>query len=244
MEYMEIDREAGRAANEMREVSLTREVMGNALGSCLVEFGRTRVLCAASIEEGVPGWRKASRAGWVTAEYAMLPAATNRRSARERGNRKGRSMEIERLIGRSLRAVCRLDKLSEYTITLDCDVIQADGGTRTASVTGAWVALHDALMGLVDAGKLPRLPLTGQVAAVSCGIVGGQPLLDLDYPEDSHADVDLNLVCTDAGGIVEVQGTGERSTLSRAELDALLDMGQAGVAHLIEIQNQVTGFRS
>ncbi|MFR3998682.1 MAG: ribonuclease PH, partial [Paratractidigestivibacter faecalis] len=158
--------------------------------------------------------------------------------------RKGRSMEIERLIGRSLRAVCRLDKLAEYTITLDCDVIQADGGTRTASVTGAWVALHDALMGLVDAGKLPRLPLTGQVAAVSCGIVGGQPLLDLDYPEDSHADVDLNLVCTDAGSIVEVQGTGERSTLSRAELDALLDMGQAGVAHLIEIQNQVTGFRS
>ena len=174
----------------------------------------------------------------------MLPASTGKRCKREYAKRKGRSMEIERLIGRSLRAVCRLDKLSEYTITLDCDVIQADGGTRTASVTGAWVALHDALMGLVDAGKLPRLPLTGQVAAVSCGIVGGQPLLDLDYPEDSHADVDLNLVCTDAGGIVEVQGTGERSTLSRAELDALLDMGQAGVAHLIEIQNQVTGFRS
>ena len=146
-------------------------------------------------------------------------------------------------MGRSLRAAVDMKALGERTINIDCDVLQGDGGTRTASVTGAWVALHDALMGLVDAGKLPRLPLTGQVAAVSCGIVGGQPLLDLDYPEDSHADVDLNLVCTDAGGIVEVQGTGERSTLSRAELDVLLDMGQAGVAHLIEIQNQVTGFR-
>ena len=234
-------RKDGRATDELRPVTITRHWLDHAEGSVLITFGRTRVLCAASFTEGVPRWRKGQGAGWVTAEYAMLPASTNRRTPREY---KGRSMEIERLIGRSLRAVCRLDKLSEYTITLDCDVIQADGGTRTASVTGAWVALHDALMGLVDAGKLPRLPLTGQVAAVSCGIVGGQPLLDLDYPEDSHADVDLNLVCTDAGGIVEVQGTGERSTLSRAELDALLDMGQAGVARLIEIQNQVTGFRS
>ena len=233
MEYMQVNRANGRAANELRPVKLTRGVMKHAHGSCLAEFGDTRVLCAATIEEGVPGWRKGAKAGWVTAEYAMLPTSTGKRCKREHANRKGRSMEIERLIGRSLRAVCRLDKLGEYTITLDCDVIQADGGTRTASVTGAWVALHDALMGLVDAGKLPRLPLTGQVAAVSCGIVGGKPLLDLDYPEDSHADVDLNLVCTDAGGIVEVQGTGERSTLSRAELDALLDMGQAGVAHLI-----------
>ena len=197
----------------MRPVTLTPGVIKNASGSCMAEFGDTRVLCCATVEECVPRWRKGQGAGWVTAEYAMLPASTNRRTPREYKGRKGRSMEIERLIGRSLRAVCRLDKLSEYTITLDCDVIQADGGTRTASVTGAWVALHDALMGLVDAGKLPRLPLTGQVAAVSCGIV-------------------------------EVQGTGERSTLSRAELDALLDMGQAGVAHLIEIQNQATGFRS
>ena len=237
-------RSFGRAADQTRPVTLTPGVIKNASGSCMAEFGDTRVLCCATVEECVPRWRKGQGAGWVTAEYAMLPASTNHRTPREYKGRKGRSMEIERLIGRSLRAVCRLDKLAEYTITLDCDVIQADGGTRTASVTGAWVALHDALMGLVDAGKLPRLPLTGQVAAVSCGIVGGQPLLDLDYPEDSHADVDLNLVCTDAGGIVEVQGTGERSTLSRAELDALLDMGQAGVAHLIEIQNQVTGFRS
>lgn len=236
-------RSFGRAANEMRPVTLTPGVIKTADGSCMAEFGDTRVLCCATVEESVPRWRKGQGAGWVTAEYAMLPASTSRRSPREYKARKGRSMEIERLIGRSLRAVCRLDKLGEYTVTLDCDVIQADGGTRTASVTGAWVALHDALMGLVEAGKLSRLPLTGQVAAVSCGIVGGEALLDLDYPEDSHADVDLNLVCTDEGGIVEVQGTGERSTLSRSELDALLDMGQAGVAHLIDLQNQVTGFR-
>ena len=237
-------RSYGRTPAQKRPTTITRHYLEQAPGSCLIQTGGTKVLCAVTIEEKVKPWRKGSGLGWITAEYAMLPAANGKRTARERANRQGRSMEIERLIGRSLRAVCRLDKLSEYTITLDCDVIQADGGTRTASVTGAWVALHDALMGLVDAGKLPRLPLTGQVAAVSCGIVGGQPLLDLDYPEDSHADVDLNLVCTDAGGIVEVQGTGERSTLSRAELDALLDMGQAGVAHLIEIQNQATGFRS
>ena len=237
-------RSFGRAANEMRPVTLTPGVIKTADGSCMAEFGDTRVLCCATVEESVPRWRKGQGAGWVTAEYAMLPASTARRSPREYRGRKGRSMEIERLIGRSLRAVCRLDKLGEYTVTLDCDVIQADGGTRTASVTGAWVALHDALMGLVEAGKLPRLPLTGQVAAVSCGIVRGVPLLDLDYPEDSHADVDLNLVATDEGGIVEVQGTGERSTLSRSELDALLDMGQAGVERLIDLQNQVTGFRS
>ena len=152
-------------------------------------------------------------------------------------------MEIERLIGRSLRSVVRMEKMGEITVTLDCDVIQADGGTRTASVTGAWVALHDALMGLVRANKLNRLPLTGQVAAISAGIVGGEALLDLDYSEDSHADVDLNLVGTDAGGIVEVQGTGERSTLSRAQLDGLLDMGQAAIERLVAIQNDVTGFR-
>ena len=161
----------GRDADELRPVTLTPGVMKNAAGSCLAEFGDTRVLCTASVEEGVPGWRKNARAGWVTAEYAMLPAAGNRRTPREYRGRKGRSMEIERLIGRSLRSVTRLDRLGEITITLDCDVIQADGGTRTASITGAWVALHQALMGLVDAGRLPRLPLTGQVAAVSAGFV-------------------------------------------------------------------------
>lgn len=243
MDYVEIRRAQDRAANQMRPVTLTREVMKNALGSCMVEFGDTRVLCAATIEEGLPAWRRASKLGWVTAEYAMLPAATNRRTKRETGSRKGRSMEIERLIGRSLRSVVRMEKMGEITVTLDCDVIQADGGTRTASITGAWVALHDALMGLVRANKINRLPLTGQVAAISAGIVDGRALLDLDYPEDSHADVDLNLVGTDAGQIVEVQGTGEHSTLSRAELDVLLDLGQAGIECLVALQNEVTGFR-
>ena len=194
-----------RAAGEMRPITLTPGVMKNAAGSCLAEFGDTRVLCSASVEEGVPGWRKNAHAGWVTAEYAMLPAAGNRRTPREYRGRKGRSMEIERLIGRSLRAVTR--------------------------------------MGLVDAGKLPRLPLTGQVAAVSAGIVDGRALLDLDYPEDSHAEVDLNLVGTGDGRIVEVQGTGERSTLDRAQLDALLDLCQGGIARLAELQADVTGYR-
>lgn len=236
-------RSYGRAASEMRPVTLTPDVMKNADGSCLVEFGDTRVLCSATVEEGVPNWRKGSHAGWVTAEYAMLPASTNRRTPREHRGRKGRSMEIERLIGRSLRAVTRLDRLGEITITLDCDVIQADGGTRTASITGAWVALHQALLGRVEAGRLPRLPLTGRVAAVSAGVVGGIALLDLDYPEDSHAEVDLNLVGTASGDIVEVQGTGERACFDRAQLDALLDLGQEGVARLAELQAQVTGFK-
>lgn len=239
------ERSFGRAVDQMRPIKLTNNVIKTAAGSCLSEFGDTRVLCCATIEEGVPKWRRASHGcGWVTAEYAMLPASTARRSKREYGARKGRSMEIERLIGRSLRSVVRMEKLGEITVTIDCDVIQADGGTRTASITGAWVALHDALMGLVRDNKLNRLPLTGQVAAISAGIVDGRALLDLDYPEDSHADVDLNLVGTDAGGIVEIQGTGEHSTLSRAQLDGLLDMGQAGIERLVAIQNEVTGFRN
>lgn len=238
------ERSFGRAVDQMRPIRLTNNVIKTAAGSCLSEFGDTRVLCCATIEEGVPKWRRASHGcGWVTAEYAMLPASTARRSKREYGARKGRSMEIERLIGRSLRSVVRMEKLGEITVTIDCDVIQADGGTRTASITGAWVALHDALMGLVRDNKLNRLPLTGQVAAISAGIVDGRALLDLDYPEDSHADVDLNLVGTDAGGIVEIQGTGEHSTLSRTQLDELLDMGQAGIERLVAIQNEVTGFR-
>lgn len=242
--YEPRERSFGRAVDQMRPIKLTNNVIKTAAGSCLSEFGDTRVLCCATIEEGVPKWRRASHGcGWVTAEYAMLPASTARRSKREYGARKGRSMEIERLIGRSLRSVVRMEKLGEITVTIDCDVIQADGGTRTASITGAWVALHDALMGLVRDNKLNRLPLTGQVAAISAGIVDGRALLDLDYPEDSHADVDLNLVGTDAGGIVEIQGTGEHSTLSRAQLDELLDMGQAGIERLVAIQNEVTGFR-
>ena len=241
---VERTRSFGRAEDELRPITLERDVMKNALGSCMAEFGDTRVLCTATIEEGVPAWRKGAHAGWVTAEYAMLPASTSKRTRRETGARKGRSMEIERLIGRSLRTVVNLSALDEVTVTLDCDVIQADGGTRTASVTGAWVALHDALSRWVEAGRIPRLPLTGQVAAVSMGMVDGRLLLDLDYPEDSHAEVDMNLVGTDDGRIIELQGTGERTPFDRDHLDALLDMGQAGIARLIDLQNEVTGFRS
>ena len=235
-------RPEGRAADELRPITLTNRVLKNAAGSCMAEFGDTRVLCAATVEEQLPPWRRASHEGWVSAEYAMLPASTSTRSRREYRGRKGRSMEIERLVGRSLRAVVNLRQLGELTVTVDCDVIQADGGTRTASVTGAWVALHDALMGLVERGRLNHLPLIGQVAAVSVGLVGGAARLDLDYPEDSHADVDLNLVGTADGRIVEVQGTGERSSFDRAQLDGLLDMGQAAVARLCRIQDDVTGF--
>ncbi len=243
MDHMDIKRANGRPTSAMRPVKLTREVMKHALGSCLVEFGDTRVLCAATIEEGLPAWRRASRAGWVTAEYAMLPASTGRRTRRETGMRKGRSMEIERLIGRSLRTVTNLRALGEYTVTVDCDVIQADGGTRTASVTGAWVALHDALMAWVEAGKIPRLPLSGQVAAVSMGVVDGSCVLDLDYGEDSRAEVDMNLVATDSGEIVEIQGTGEQAPFDRKRLNDLLDLGEMGIAQLVALQNEVTAFR-
>ena len=238
------ERSFGRTAASLRPVSLERQVMKNAAGSCLVKFGDTHVLCAATIEETLPGWRKNAHAGWVTAEYAMLPASTGKRSPREQKGRKGRSMEIERLIGRSLRAVTDMKRLGEFTVTIDCDVIQADGGTRTASITGAWVALHDALMREVETDRIKRLPLTDQVAAVSFGLVGGVPLLDLDYREDSAADVDMNLVASSGGRIVELQGTGERSFFSRAELDALLDMGGAAIEELLALQNSVTGFRS
>lgn len=213
MEYMQVNRANGRAANELRPVKLTRGVMKHAHGSCLAEFGDTRVLCAATIEEGVPGWRKGA-------------------------NRKGRSMEIERLIGRSLRTVVNMKALGEYTVTVDCDVIQADGGTRTASITGAWVALHDALAMWVEAGKLERIPLTGQVAAISMGVVDGNTLLDLDYSEDSHAEVDMNLVATDTGEMIELQGTGEQAPFDRKRLNALLDLGDKGIAELIELQRQ------
>lgn len=232
-----------RAADQMRPVKLTREVMKNAAGSCLAEFGDTRVLCAATVEDSVPRWRRGQGAGWVTAEYAMLPASTNRRTPREYRGRKGRSMEIERLVGRSLRTVCDLKALGEMTVTVDCDVIQADGGTRTASITGAWVALHDALKGLVVRDKLKRMPLTGQVAAISMGLVGEDLLLDLDYAEDSHAGVDMNLVGTADGRIVEIQGTGEQTPFDREQLDSLLDMGQRAIARLVELQQEVTNFK-
>lgn len=231
-----------RQASEMRPVRLTREVLKTAAGSCMVEFGDTRVLCAATVEDVVPRWRRDSHEGWVTAEYAMLPASTSRRSPREYRGRKGRSMEIERLIGRSLRTVVDLRALGERTVTVDCDVIQADGGTRTASVTGARVALHDALRNLAREGTLPRIPLTGRVAAVSMGIVGGRALLDLDYAEDSHAQVDMNLVGTADGRIIELQGTGEKEPFDRAQLAELLDLGQVGIERLVALQQEVTNF--
>lgn len=237
------ERSFGRAQNQMRPVTLTRDVMKNAQGSCMAEFGDTRVLCSATIEESVPKWHLSSRAGWVTAEYAMLPASTNRRTAREYRGRKGRSMEIERLIGRSLRTVVDLHALGEITVTVDCDVIQADGGTRTASVTGAWVALHDALLAWVEKGKLARLPLKDQVAAISMGKVGGQLLLDLDYAEDRHTQVDMNLIGTSDGGIIEIQGTGEQTPFTCVELAEFMSMGQQGIAQLLELQNKVTNFR-
>ncbi len=236
------ERSYGRAYDQMRPVTLTPGVMKNADGSCMAEFGDTRVLCTATVEEGVPQWRRGQRAGWVTAEYAMLPASTNRRTPREQRGRKGRSMEIERLIGRSLRTVVDLRKLGELTVTCDCDVIQADGGTRTASVTGAWVALHQALRAWVERDRIHYMPLTGQVAAVSMGEVDGLLLLDLDYPEDSHAQVDMNLVGTADGRIIEVQGTGERAPFDRTQLDALLDLGQKGISELVRIQSEVTGY--
>ena len=213
------ERSFGRSVAEMRPVTLTPNVMKNADGSCLAEFGDTRVLCAATIAEGLPKWRGASRDGWVTAEYAMLPAATNRRTPREYKGRKGRSMEIERLVGRSLRAVCDLRHLGEFTVTVDCDVIQADGGTRTASITGAWVALYEALSAACSKGRIKRVPLTGQVAAISMGVVHGVELLDLDYPEDSHADVDMNLVGSSDGRIVEVKVPASARPSTASSLD-------------------------
>ena len=233
-------RSYGRSAGEKRPTVLTREYVDSAAGSCLVETGRTRVLCAVTVEDRAPAWLKGSGRGWVTAEYAMLPASTAKRTPREWRGRKGRSMEIERLIGRSLRTVCDLTALGgEVTFHVDCDVIQADGGTRTASITGAWVALHDAIEKQRAIGKISGNPLTGQVAAISAGKVGGRLLLDLDYQEDSSAEVDLNVVMDANGGIIEVQGTGESTPFTRGELDRLLDMAAVGIGELQAAQREV-----
>ena len=231
-------RAAGRAADALRPVRLTRNFTCHAEGSVLVEFGATRVLCTASVEEGVPPFLRGKGQGWLTAEYGMLPRATHTRSAREaaRGKQTGRTQEIQRLIGRSLRAVVDLGALGERQITVDCDVLQADGGTRTAAITGACVALHDALTGLLAAGKLERMPMREMVVAVSVGIVGGTPLLDLDYSEDSGCDTDMNVVMTASGGIIEVQGTAEGVPFTRAQLDALLSLATDGIARLIAHQ--------
>ena len=228
-------RHDGRAPDQLRPVTLTRGWLDHAEGSCLVEFGRTRVLVAASAQVGVPRWRKGSGLGWVTAEYAMLPRATHTRSDREsvKGKLGGRTHEISRLVGRSLRAAIDLSLLGEHTIAVDCDVLQADGGTRTAAITGAYVALADACAALSRSQAMVR-----SVAAVSVGIVDGAPVLDLDYPEDVSAGTDMNVVATGDGELVEVQGTAEGAPFSRAELDALLDLALAGTADLSHLQQQ------
>lgn len=228
----------GRAADQLRPVVITRRWLDHAEGSVLVEFGRTRVLVAASVTEGVPRWRRGSGLGWVTAEYEMLPRATHTRSDREsrRGRIGGRTHEISRLVGRALRAVIDYAALGENTIVIDCDVLQADGGTRTASITGAYVALADAVAWLRERNLLTGEPLTGSVAAISVGVVNGVPVLDLPYEEDAAAEVDMNIVCTGDGRLVEVQGTAEGLPFDRAMLDAMLDLGQAGCAELTRLQ--------
>jgi ribonuclease PH len=233
-------RRDGRNAESMRPVRFTRNFTAHAEGSVLVEFGATRVLCTASIEEGVPGFLRGKGQGWVTAEYGMLPRATHTRSPREaaRGKQTGRTQEIQRLIGRSLRAVVDMAALGERTVTIDCDVLQADGGTRTASITGAYVALSDACEKLRQRGALKSIPLHGQVAAVSVGIVGGVPVLDLDYSEDSQAETDMNVVMNSGGGFIEVQGTAEGHAFQRHELDALLNLAATGIAELCALQAQ------
>ena len=236
-------RSDGRADDALRHVTITRHWLDHAAGSVLVEFGRTRVLCAASATEGVPRWRKGSGLGWVTAEYAMLPASTGDRKARDisRGKQDGRSVEIQRLIGRSLRVVVDFAALGERSVYVDCDVLQADGGTRCAAITGGHVALRLALQGLIDAGDLETMPLNGSVAAVSVGMVDGAALCDLDYSEDSRAEVDANVVMTGEGGLVEVQATAERTPLSRASLDELLGLAEGGIGRLREIQEAAAG---
>ena len=233
-------RPSQRQSDELRPLSLTRGYTAHAEGSVLIQVGQTRVLCTASVETSVPPFLRGKGQGWVTAEYGMLPRATHTRSAREaaKGKQTGRTQEIQRLIGRSLRAVTDLAALGERQITLDCDVLQADGGTRCAAITGAWVALHDACSKLVAEGVLPSNPVREHVAAISVGIVDGKPVLDLDYAEDSNCDTDMNVIMTGSGGIVEIQGTAEGTPFSRAELNALVDLADAGIRQLVAAQTQ------
>jgi len=229
-----------RAADALRSIRFTRHYTRHAEGSVLVEFGDTRVLCTATVEDGVPGFLRGKGQGWITAEYGMLPRATHTRSAREaaRGKQTGRTQEIQRLIGRSLRAVVDLRALGERSVTLDCDVLQADGGTRTAAITGGYVALADAVAALRARQVLGSSPLHGQVAAVSVGIVGGQPVLDLDYEEDSEAETDMNVVMNNGGAFIELQGTAEGHAFRRHELDALLNLAVSGIGELCALQSQ------
>ena len=236
----EFVRSGGRAADQLRPVTITRRYTMHAEGSVLIAFGNTKVLCTASVEEKVPPHKRGSGEGWVTAEYGMLPRATHTRSDREaaRGKQSGRTQEIQRLIGRSLRSVFDLAALGERTIHLDCDVLQADGGTRTAAITGAFVAAQDAVDKLLASGALKTSPIKGQVAAISVGIVDGTPLLDLEYTEDSACDTDMNVVMTGAGHFVEVQGTAEGAAFTRAEMDVLLGLADKGIQELVQLQQQ------
>jgi len=236
-------RPSGRRPDQLREVRITRRYTRHAEGSVLVEFGDTRVVCTASVEDRVPGFLKGLGRGWVTAEYGMLPRSTGSRMDREaaRGRQSGRTQEIQRLIGRALRSVTALERLGERTIQMDCDVIQADGGTRTAAITGAFVALHDAMGTLLAKQALAESPVRDFVAAVSVGVYEGVPVLDLDYAEDSACDTDMNVVMTGGGGLVEVQGTAEGHPFTRAEMDAMVDLAQAGIRELIAIQRRVLG---
>jgi ribonuclease PH len=236
-------RPSQRQHDQLRSIRITRNYTKHAEGSVLIECGDTRVICTASVDERVPPHKKGSGEGWVTAEYGMLPRSTGSRMAREaaKGKQSGRTQEIQRLIGRSLRAVMDLKKLGERTIQIDCDVIQADGGTRTASITGAFVALHDAVGGLMGQGLISETPLRNFVAAISVGVYQGAPVLDLDYEEDSACDTDMNVVMTGDGRFVEVQGTAEGHAFTRAEMDALLGLAQAGIAQLVQIQRKALG---
>ena len=233
-----VTRPSGRASDQLRAISIERHYTRHAEGSVLVAFGDTRVLCTASIEERIPPWLRGKNEGWVTAEYGMLPRATSTRTQREatRGSQSGRTMEIQRLIGRSLRACVDRQALGERVITLDCDVLQADGGTRTAAITGAYVALVDAISSLSKRENLKRNPILGAVAAVSVGIYQGMPVLDLDYAEDANCDTDMNVVMNDGGGFIEVQGTAEGHAFRRSEMDAMLNLAEKGIAELVAIQ--------
>lgn len=234
-------RTGDRAPDQQREIRITRGYLKHAHGSCLIEVGDTVVLCAANVGDGVAAWLRGKGQGWVTAEYAMLPSSTHERRRREvgAGGPGGRTHEIQRLIGRSLRTVTDLSALGEYTVNVDCDVLQADGGTRTASITGAWLALHDAFETWREAGKIVASPLLDQVAATSVGLVDGELLLDLEYSEDSRAEVDMNVVTDSRGRFIEVQGTGERTPFDRERLDAMLSLAVAGTSRLVAIQKQM-----
>jgi ribonuclease PH len=237
---MQLTRPSQRAPNQLRDIQIIRHYTKHAEGSVLIKFGDTHVLCTASVEEKVPGFLKGKGQGWVTAEYGMLPRSTGSRMDREaaRGKQSGRTQEIQRLIGRSLRGIIDLTKLGERSIHLDCDVIQADGGTRTASITGAYVALHDAINHLLASGKIAENPLTQAIAAISVGVHQGTPVLDLDYIEDSDCDTDMNVVMTEDGGFVEIQGTAEGVPFDRAAMDSMLDLAHHGIKQLITKQKQ------